>query len=148
MTNLVGVAGDAVDANPADNSSVAVTDVFADTDCDGLPDAWELAFFGNLNQTGSDDPDGDGFTNLQEYLAGSDPTNSASSLAIIDATGNFTFTFRSVAGKSYVVQRCDDLRIGGWVDFTNLTAAGSLTPMTDAEAASLTQRFYRVRLAP
>ncbi len=45
----------------------------ADTDADGLPDEWEKFFFGNLNQNGGGDPEGDGLTNAQEYLLGSDP---------------------------------------------------------------------------
>jgi hypothetical protein len=44
-----------------------------DTDLDGLDDAWELANFGNLSQGASGDPDGDGFTNLQEYQMGTNP---------------------------------------------------------------------------
>jgi len=44
-----------------------------DTDGDGLPDAWEMLHFGNLDQTADGDYDNDGFTNLQEYEAGSDP---------------------------------------------------------------------------
>lgn len=50
----------------------------ADTDADGLPDAWEQTHFGNLAQNAGDDPDGDGFGNLQEYLAGSSPADPAS----------------------------------------------------------------------
>ncbi|HVP80104.1 MAG TPA: thrombospondin type 3 repeat-containing protein [Thermodesulfobacteriota bacterium] len=46
----------------------------SDTDGDGLPDTWEIAYFGNLNQKPSDDPDGDGLTNSQEYQAGTNPT--------------------------------------------------------------------------
>jgi len=45
----------------------------ADSDADGLPDSWEQTFFGNLNQTGSGDPDGDGRTNAQEYADGTNP---------------------------------------------------------------------------
>src|SRR6185295_18790145 len=45
-----------------------------DSDADGLPDAWELQYFGNLLQGPSGDPDGDGVTNLQEYLQGRNPT--------------------------------------------------------------------------
>jgi len=48
-----------------------------DTDADGLPDNWEIQYFGNLNQTASGDPDGDGLTNLLEYQQGRNPTKSA-----------------------------------------------------------------------
>ena len=49
-----------------------------DTDGDGLPDSWEIAKFGNLNQTATGDPDRDGFNNLAEYQNGSDPNNANS----------------------------------------------------------------------
>ncbi|MFA5043003.1 MAG: LamG-like jellyroll fold domain-containing protein [Kiritimatiellia bacterium] len=39
-----------------------------DTDNDKLPDAWEMAYFGNLDQTGDMDYDGDGESNLDEYI--------------------------------------------------------------------------------
>ena len=38
-----------------------------DSDHDGLGDEWELANFGNLNQDGTSDFDGDGWSNLQEF---------------------------------------------------------------------------------
>ena len=43
-----------------------------DSDHDGLPDAWEIYFFGGLQYSGSDDPDGDGMTNKQEYTMSED----------------------------------------------------------------------------
>ena len=46
-----------------------------DSDSDGLPDEWEKEQFGNLTYGPGDDPDGDGYTNLQEYLNGTNPTN-------------------------------------------------------------------------
>jgi hypothetical protein len=48
-----------------------------DSDSDGLPDGWELQFFGNLQQTPLGDPDGDGVTNLTEFLQGRNPTKGA-----------------------------------------------------------------------
>ncbi len=66
------------------NSSGSVTSAPAllmlDSDGDGLPDSWELAYFGNLNQTATGDFDGDGISNLNEFLDGTNPTNSASVL--------------------------------------------------------------------
>ena len=49
------------------------TPVPVDTDADGLPDAWELAHFTNLDQTPGGDPDSDGLSNLQELQLGTDP---------------------------------------------------------------------------
>ncbi|RYD34754.1 MAG: hypothetical protein EOP85_19560, partial [Verrucomicrobiaceae bacterium] len=50
----------------------------ADIDADALPDSWELQHFSTLAHNGGSDPDGDGFGNLQEFLAGTDPSNPAS----------------------------------------------------------------------
>ena len=45
----------------------------ADTDGDGLPDAWEYIHFGGLGFDGDDDPDGDGEDNLSEFRSNTDP---------------------------------------------------------------------------
>ncbi len=42
----------------------------ADSDNDGMPDLWEMARFGNLAQTAQGDLNGNGYTNLEEYLHG------------------------------------------------------------------------------
>ena len=53
--------------------------IFDYTDSDdggfGLPDNWELAFFGNLDEGNDDDFEPDGLLNLDEFFAGTDPTN-------------------------------------------------------------------------
>jgi hypothetical protein len=52
-----------------------------DSDGDGIPDWWTVANFGHRTGSASDqsraqdDPDGDGISNLQEYLGGTDPHN-------------------------------------------------------------------------
>jgi len=75
-----------VEQQPAAKSPVlegsAVTLVISlspqeDDDQDGLPDAWEYAKFGKLDQSGNQDFDGDGYTNYQEYLVGTDPVERA-----------------------------------------------------------------------
>lgn len=47
----------------------------ADTDHDGMPDDWEKRFGFNSNDPtdGTMDKDGDGYTNVEEYLNGTDP---------------------------------------------------------------------------
>ncbi|MBI5001691.1 MAG: right-handed parallel beta-helix repeat-containing protein [Euryarchaeota archaeon] len=52
-----------------------------DTDNDGIPDYWELHYFGILSYVANDDPDGDGYTNLQEYQAQTNPNDSANNPA-------------------------------------------------------------------
>lgn len=49
-----------------------------DIDADGLPDDWELSYFGNLSLGPDDDPDGDQLTLLEEYQLGADPTDGVS----------------------------------------------------------------------
>ncbi|MFH0725598.1 MAG: chitobiase/beta-hexosaminidase C-terminal domain-containing protein [Pseudomonadota bacterium] len=49
-----------------------------DTDKDGMLDAWERLHFGTLDRDGAGDFDGDGISDLQEFLDGTDPTQNAS----------------------------------------------------------------------
>ena len=57
-------------------SNMAMAKSFAqDTDSDGMPDQWEIAYGLNPSSSGDAnlDPDGDGLTNLQEYQHGTNP---------------------------------------------------------------------------
>ena len=47
----------------------------ADSDADGLPDTWEVQYFGDLTHTGEESADGDSLTNVQEYQAGTSPVS-------------------------------------------------------------------------
>ncbi len=52
----------------------AMTSAYAaDSDSDGLDDAWETKWFGDLSPAATDDFDGDGRDNLGEQAVGSDP---------------------------------------------------------------------------
>src|SRR5204862_321086 len=98
----------------------ANTAIPGDSNGDGLPDAWQIQFFGSItlpNAAPSADPDNDGFINLQEYLAGTNPTNAASFLKLdsIDVSANSaSIHFTAVAGKPYTLLYTDDLR-GSWL---------------------------------
>jgi len=60
-------------------SGVGVTDEpppsDPDTDGDGMPDDWEIDYFGDLSQEPDSDYDGDGANNMAEYQYGTDPTD-------------------------------------------------------------------------
>jgi hypothetical protein len=64
---------------------------FGDSDNDGLPDAWEIHYWGsNLTlHSGSQDTDGDGLTNKEEFELGLNPNLQESSST--DARINYTY---------------------------------------------------------
>ena len=92
----------------------------ADSDGDGLPDAWELAN-GMDPRDSSDagrDIDGDGSSNRDEFAAGTDPKDARSVLrlsVVRGPDGEITVAFDAMAGHAYRVEGSDD---GGrsWVD--------------------------------
>ena len=63
--------------NGVSSNAVTFTVGDVDSDADGLPDWWEQQYFGNLSHNGTEDADGDGLTNLQEYQQGRNPTVNA-----------------------------------------------------------------------
>lgn len=84
----LGVSGSAGTDDPDDDTYTNAdeewngTDPLAKTslydwDSDGLPDAWEFNYFGHMNHGANDNlesPQPDGRTNIQEFIAGTDPT--------------------------------------------------------------------------
>ena len=63
--------------------SLSIQAEFSDTDLDGLPDAWEIDCFGDLDEPATGDPDGDGRSNIQELGDGTDPTDPGRTLGLI-----------------------------------------------------------------
>jgi hypothetical protein len=126
-----------------------------DTNGNGLPDEWEIRYFGSLNAPNggpNDDPDGDGATNLQEYLAGTNPLDPAdvfkiTSVQILGA--DVGISFATVAAHRYRVERTADLVGGSWTAVAdNLAGTGGILQVSDVNGTSQPQRFYRVRLLP
>jgi Bacterial TSP3 repeat len=66
----------------------APVQVALDSDNDGLNDNWEVEYFGHVVVRLYGDADGDGQSNLEESLAGTDPTNSDSALHITSVAAN------------------------------------------------------------
>ena len=63
-----------------------------DSDGDGLPDEWEMSYFGTLDRNGTGDYDGDGVSDYLEYLYGTDPTivENAPSVPVIESPSDGT----------------------------------------------------------
>jgi|GEM_PF-5787694 len=132
----------------------------ADADADGMPDAWEASH--GLNPFVNDallDPDNDGLCNLDEYLCGTDPQQSASTLGLEAMQNNDTdvcLQWASSPGQIYRVAWSRALG-GGWSNTLDgaLCATGTVTtwhdagpPRTPTHPRTETNRFYRVLLEP
>ncbi len=130
-----------------------------DTDSDGVPDWWTQQYFGHATgQVGdsslaSDDADGDGRSNLQEYLAGTSPTDASSAFRITSIApnpgGGVIIQWSSVAGKFYDVERDTSLTWSTALALTNGVAATPPTnTYTDTSATNAPSYLYRIRLSP
>jgi hypothetical protein len=119
---------------------------------DGLPDAWMIQYFGHADPRSSDlsrsgdDPDGDGWTNLQEFLAGTDPRDATSGLFISSWDGH-ELGFTAWTGLVYDVQLCTNLDSGMFVPVTALMATSS-TVRVQRPAITHGVQFWRIRRTP
>ena len=125
-----------------------------DEDGNGLPDSWEAAY--GITDPNAD-ADGDGQSNLAEYVARTNPTNAASAFRITrverEPDGQFTLTWSSVGGVRYRVQYSDDATLG-FVDLersaseeTDDSPTGSTSKQSFTDSSTpVGERFYRVTI--
>jgi subtilisin family serine protease len=92
----------------------------ADTDHDGLDDAWEQQHFGTLAATAAADADADGYSDLREFVAGTDPRRAEYPLTL-----NFTFWSPTVVRLSWPGQP-GRYRLWAGEDPTKLTVASEV----------------------
>ncbi|MFV1994930.1 MAG: CARDB domain-containing protein, partial [Verrucomicrobiales bacterium] len=116
---------DAVAANDVDASNDASAFsiyYFPDEDGDGMSDIWELA--NGLDSANpddwDDDDDLDGNNNLTEFLAGTDPQNSASRFMFgVEGAGwengnEFVLRWNALVGHEYSIEVSPDMSPGSW----------------------------------
>jgi hypothetical protein len=115
--------------NQAGNESDFSAEVvwsYGDADVDGIRDSWEQAKMSGpgIGALSSNDQDGDGFSNLQEFVFGTDPMDDQSylPLKIRIQGGDVQVTFFAAAASGaeyadqvrvYQLERCNP-SIGGW----------------------------------
>jgi hypothetical protein len=121
----------------------------SDTDHDGLPDWWELAFGTNPNvDDAAADPDHDGLTNAQEYLAGSRPFDPESRLQFGQATtqgGSVRLQFHAGSNCTYSVLYKTSFEDSQWTKLLVIPSCGTsgIVTITNVVPGGGT-RFYRL----
>jgi len=121
-----------------------------DSDDDGIRDLWELHYFGNTTNASSvTDADGDLFTDIEEFYAGTVPTNPLSLLCVSELTiapgDNLVLCWQSASNRVYKVVTTTNLYDSFTVVQSNILASPPENCWTTSvdEAAS---RFFRIDL--
>lgn len=121
-----------------------------DVDGDGIPNDWEIKHFGGDTAADANiDSDGDGFSNLDEYLAGThplDPVDRPAAFVSPAPADKVAIGAAGKAGRHYFLEQSGDLR--AWTEVAEtgpLTADGALLFLRPRETSTM---FYRIRVSP
>ncbi|MDB6053811.1 MAG: glycoside hydrolase family 18 [Verrucomicrobiales bacterium] len=120
---------------------------------DGIPASWRQQYFGagyltDPRVSADADPDNDGSTNLQEFIAGTNP---------LDPSSGFRISFRaipllswtSIVNSNYNILRRISLNSGAFTTVATIKATNTTTTFIDLEAGEASsQFFYTIQLAP
>ena len=128
----------------------------ADIDRNGIPDFWGRFYFGTSRLNHLADDDGDGDSNLMEFLAGNSPRSPLSSYRTQASyqQGIFTLDFPTMSGRAYRVWWSADLK-ASWTlheqhQGTGQQARSAFNPaLHDPSYVSRSQRpkyFFRVEI--
>jgi len=163
-TDLTGTISDDFDGTPrpldGDFDGVAEFDIGAyeylpnqDTDSDTMPDGWEHRF--NLDPSDPSDASGmfdsDPHCNLEEFIADTDPTDGDDYLRVLAISNNspVSIHFDSSSNRAYSLLRRSSLVTGQWAlvnGQTNVLGTGAEDMLTDTNATTTTDLFYRLRV--
>jgi hypothetical protein len=118
---------------------------------DGLPIAWLLTYFGTTNENANADPTGKGMTLAQDYLAGTNPNDFNSILAI--TAESFTsegvigaLTWNSVPARYYYIEETLNLNPTAWTtNNVGLVSPQGLTTTSAVTDPGEPNRFFRIQ---
>jgi hypothetical protein len=131
------------------NGFLEIEPAVPDFNFDGLDDRFQRQYFPLFTapEAGPNaDPDGDGFNNEAEYIAGTVPLPEIESVTLT-ATGS-TITWASAAQRRFQVWSREDLANDSWRKIGSpITATNSSTQFTDVSATN-SLRFYRLQALP
>jgi len=114
-----------------------------DGDADGLPDWWETSGGASITHAAaSDDPDGNGLTLLQEFIAGIQPGSGAGFLSRLAVDASHTISWQAALGRVYFIESCNDAKSWSTVSSAYF---GTGTEMNFTIPANQGDPFYRVR---